>query len=197
MPIFFLTDQYPCISSLPFQAIQDRLGRLKSHPEEDIAKMMDASHVANDREGGRPPLSRALRLERDCLVRLGTSLGRCAEKLVCLALLDAQRMAARSPHSSGPEYANQWAYFVGALTPALDHTGMEAKVRGGGARRVLAKYKNCAHPLDPILTLFVASETSTSLQGVGCASDYDAEASMKMAQGLRREMEKMRMMMGS
>jgi hypothetical protein len=135
MPIFFLTDQYPCISSLSFQAIQDRLGRLKSHPEEDIAKMMDASHVVNDREGGRPPLSRALRLERDCLVRLGTSLGRCAEKLVCLALLDAQRMAARSPHSSGPEYANQWAYFVGALTPALDHTGMEAKVRGGGAPR--------------------------------------------------------------
>ena len=156
---------------------------------------MDASHVVNDWEGGRPPLSRALRLERDCLVRLGTSLGRCAEKLVCLALLDAQRMAARSPHSSGPEYVNQWAYFVGALTPALDHTGMEAKVRGGGLPRG-AKYKNCAHPLDPILT-FVASETHTSLQGVGCASDYDAEASMKMAQGLRREMEKMRMMMGS
>ncbi len=101
-------------------------------------------------------------------------------------------MAARSPLSSGPEYVNQWAYFVGALTPALDHTGMEAKVRG----HVLAKYNDCAHPLDPILT-FVASETHTSLQGVGCASDYDAEASMKMAQGLRREMEKMRMMMGS
>jgi hypothetical protein len=115
---------------VPFQAIEDRLGRLKSHPEEDITMMMDASHVVNDWEGGRPPLPRALKLERDYLFRLGTSLGRCAEKLVCLALLDAQRMAARSRFASGPDYIGQWAYFIGALTPALDHTEMETKVRG-------------------------------------------------------------------
>lgn len=127
---FFLqTNQNLFVSPSSFQAIQDRLGRLKSHPEEDIATMLDASHVVNDWRGGRPPLSRALKLERDCLVRLGISLGQCAEKLVCLALLDALRMAARSPYASNPEYTHQWAYFIGALTPALDHTEMETKVR--------------------------------------------------------------------
>ncbi|KAL3775657.1 hypothetical protein ACHAW5_008127 [Stephanodiscus triporus] len=147
-----------CRCSDASRAIQDRLVRLKSHPEEDITKMLDASHVMNDWRVERPPLSRALMLERDYLVRLGISLGRCAEKLVCLALLDALRMAARSPYASKPEYTHQWAYFIGALTPALDHTEMETK-------------------------------------GIGCASGYDVEASMTMARGLRREMEKMRINM--
>lgn len=133
---FFLPVSHRCFLRSSCQAIHDRLGKLKTHPEEDVIKMLDASRVTNDwGGGGRPPLSRALKLERDCLLRLGTSLGRCAEKLVRLALLDAQRMATtRPPSASRPDCIQQWAYFIGALTPALDHTEMETKVRSGASR---------------------------------------------------------------
>ena len=67
-------------------------------------------------------VSYALAIERKCLSQLGTSLGQCAEKLVCLALQDVRRMATRTVPSSNVQ---QWAYFIGALKPALDRTEME------------------------------------------------------------------------
>jgi hypothetical protein len=54
-------------------------------------------------------------------------MGQCTEKLICLALLDAQRMVTRSSHSPMPEYIRQWEYFSEALTPALDYTEIELK----------------------------------------------------------------------
>ena len=79
----------------------------------------------NDTQNG--PLSHALKLEREYLFQLGSILGQCAEKLICLALQDARRMSARTTPTA--ETAHQWAYFIGALTPALDHTEIESKVR--------------------------------------------------------------------
>ncbi|KAL7539868.1 hypothetical protein ACHAXR_012321 [Thalassiosira sp. AJA248-18] len=107
------------------RAIQDRLNALTC-PEEDITKLFDASNVMDESWRGQP-LSHALKLEREYLFQLGSSLGRCAEKLVCLALQDARRMATRPPSISQPESSHQWAYFIGAMSPALDHTEMETK----------------------------------------------------------------------
>lgn len=122
------------------QAIEDRLNKLRARPEEDITQMMDASSVVNNSRTDQP-LSHALKLERDYLVELGSLLGRCAEKLVCLALQDARRMSKVS--SPVHEAARQWAYFVGALTPALDHTEIESKgvgcsFAGGSAESAMA-----------------------------------------------------------
>jgi hypothetical protein len=145
-----------CRCSDASRAIQDRLGRFKSHPEENIVTMLDASHVRNDTGlGWRPSLSQTIEVERDYLIRLGTSMGQCTEKLITLALLDAQRMVTRSSHSPMPEYIRQWEYFSEALTPALDHTEIE-------------------------------------LKGVGCAVGGDTKASMALAQGLRRVIDRMR-----
>ena len=146
-----------CRCSDASRAIQDRLGRFKSHPEEDIVTKLDASHVRNDTSVGISSLSQALELERDYLIQLGTSMGKCTEKMICLALLDAQRMATRSSHTSMHDI-RQWEYFSEALTPALDHTEIEMK-------------------------------------GVGCAVGGDTEASMAMAQGLRREIDRIRLML--
>jgi hypothetical protein len=91
-----------------------------------FSNIMDESLRRNQR-----PLSDALDLERDYLVKLGSTLGQCAEKMVCLALQDARRMASRSSLSPGiskSETLNQWSYFITAITPALDHTEMETKV---------------------------------------------------------------------
>ena len=90
--------------------------------------MLDASNVNSGLQRNQP-LSNALALEREYLFQLGTSLGRCAEKLVCLALQDARRMSARSPTRPMRESARDWAYFIGALTPALVHTEIDTKVR--------------------------------------------------------------------
>merc|ERR1711957_1076105 len=79
---------------------------------------------------GQLPLSTALDLERDYLVELGSTLGQCAEKLVCLALQDARRMASSfslSPSMSKSQVFKQMAYFIEAMAPALDHTEMETK----------------------------------------------------------------------
>ena len=141
---FSLPASRRCFLRSLFQAIQDILGKLKAHPKEEIIKMLDASRVGCDSGGtGRPPLSRALKIERDCLLRLGTSLGRCAEKMVRLALLDAQRMASTRPSMSRHEYIHQWAYFIGALTPAIDHTKMETRVSSGASRAFLPYVQNC------------------------------------------------------
>ena len=73
-------------------------------------------------------VSHALSIERECLSQLGAALGQCAEKLIALALQDARRVGSTNSSSlSTPEYAQQWAYFIGALTPALDHTEMDTK----------------------------------------------------------------------
>ncbi|KAL3807471.1 hypothetical protein ACHAXA_006300 [Cyclostephanos tholiformis] len=146
------------------------------------------SRMIGREERGR--LSRALKLERDCLVRLGISLGRCAEKLVRLALLDAQRMAAtRPPPASRTEYIHQWAYFIGALTPALDHTEMETKVCR------IAYNRSC--PRITITNISTRIVVTLHLSGVGCAFDDYSGASMTAALGLRRELENMRSLMGS
>lgn len=115
-----------CRCSDGSRAIQDRLNALKSHPEEDITKMLDASNVRSETWSDQP-LSQTLNLEREYLFQLGSTLGQCAEKLVCLALQDARRMAASSSSISKPENLQEWAYFIGALTPALDHTEMDKK----------------------------------------------------------------------
>lgn len=87
--------------------------------------MLDASNVMNEARRDQP-LSRALKLEPEYLFQLGSVLGQCAEKMVCLALQDARRVAARS-YTLKPENPHEWAYFIGAMTPALDHTEMETK----------------------------------------------------------------------
>ena len=89
--------------------------------------MFDASNVTRELQGDQP-LSNALALEREYLLQLGTNLGHCAEKLVCLALQDARRMLARSSTKPMRETALEWAYFIGALTPALVHTEIDTKV---------------------------------------------------------------------
>jgi hypothetical protein len=99
------------------RAIEDRLASMKSHPEEDITTLLKSSLLAPNSKGDQ---SFQLQLEKEYLLELGSCLGRCAEKLVSLALQDARRMS---------EYKNdqEWAYFVGAMTPALDHTQVETK----------------------------------------------------------------------
>ncbi|KAL9186739.1 hypothetical protein ACHAXT_010459 [Thalassiosira profunda] len=109
-----------CRCSDAARAIQDRLNTL-SQPETDVTKMFGASQAMADSRSVQP-LSNALNLERECLIQLGSSLGRCAEKMVCLALHEARRMAAATPSDQS---SHEWAYFIGALTPALDHTQME------------------------------------------------------------------------
>merc|ERR1712161_115581 len=94
---------------------------LKSHAEEDITKMMDASAF-----GSMPPLSHALQLERTYLLDLGERLGRCAEKLVSLALQDSRRVAKQVLLGSSLERIDL-AYFISTLRPALEHTEIEAK----------------------------------------------------------------------
>ena len=106
-----------CRCSDASRAIQDRLASMKSHPEEDITTLLKSSLLAPNSKGDQ---SLQLQLEKEYLLELGSCLGRCAEKLVSLALQDARRMS---------EYKNdqEWAYFVGAMTPALDHTQVETK----------------------------------------------------------------------
>jgi hypothetical protein len=109
------------------QAIHDYLKTLEAHPEEDVTKMLHVSHVTNESQRVRH-LSGVLKREREYLSQLGEILGRCAEKLVCLALQDARRIALRPSSSITPESTYQRAYFVGAFTPTLDHTEIESKV---------------------------------------------------------------------
>jgi len=113
-----------CRCSDASRAIEDRLNVL-SRPETDITKMLDFSHV--DKSRWDYPLSHALKLEREYLLQLGSCLGQCAEKLVCLAIQDARRMAAIRSQSPSGIPKSEWAYFVGAMAPALDHTEMENK----------------------------------------------------------------------
>jgi len=119
-----------CRCSDASRAIQDRLNVL-SRPETDMTKMLDSSNVMDESsQRDQLPLSHALNLEREYLFQLGCTLGQCAEKLVCLALQDARRMATRSSLSSSvstSESFHEWAYFIRAMTPALDHTEMETK----------------------------------------------------------------------
>ena len=89
--------------------------------------MFDASNVVEKSMVGQP-LSHALKLERELLVQLGSKLGQCAEKLVCLALQDARRMSVASSSISKTDFINEWDYFIGSITPALDHTQIETKV---------------------------------------------------------------------
>ena len=100
-----------------------------------MTKMLDSSNVMDElSQRDQLPLSHALNLEREYLFQLGSTLGQCAEKLVCLALQDARRMATRSSLSSSvstSESFHEWAYFIRAMTPALDHTEMETKVSNG------------------------------------------------------------------
>mmetsp|Transcript_10291 Transcript_10291/g.25186 ORF Transcript_10291/g.25186 Transcript_10291/m.25186 type:complete len:136 (-) Transcript_10291:301-708(-) len=88
--------------------------------------MLDASNVTIETPRDHQ-LSHGIKLEREYLSQLGYRLGQCAEKLVCLALQDARRMAARSPTRPMHETSCEWAYFIGALTPALAHTEMVTK----------------------------------------------------------------------
>ncbi|KAK1735048.1 hypothetical protein QTG54_014114 [Skeletonema marinoi] len=109
-----------CRCSDASRAIEDRLASMKSHPEEDITTLLSSSIVNPNSQGDQTLLSQSLQLEKEYLVEVGSCLGQCAEKLISLALQDARRMS---------EYENdqEWAYFVGALTPALDHTQVESK----------------------------------------------------------------------
>ena len=90
--------------------------------------MLDASHFRDESVLDRLPLSHAMQLERENLLQLGSSLGRCAEKLIGLALQDVRRMLSVSTGVNGHEMAQEWAYFYGAMAPALDHTQVESKV---------------------------------------------------------------------
>jgi hypothetical protein len=109
-----------CRCSDASRAIEDRLASMKSHPEEDITTLLNSSLVNPNSQGEQRLLSQSLQLEKEYLVEVGSCLGKCAEKLISLALQDARRMT---------EYENdqEWAYFVGAMTPALDHTQVESK----------------------------------------------------------------------
>jgi len=109
-----------CRCSDASRAIEDRLASMKSHPEEDITTLLSSTIVNPNSQGDQRLLSQSLQLEKEYLVEVGSCLGQCAEKLISLALQDARRMS---------EYANdqEWAYFIGAMTPALDHTQVESK----------------------------------------------------------------------
>jgi len=117
-----------CRCSDASMAIEGRLSVI-SRPEIDMTKMFDSSNVMDVSRSDQPPLSHVLRLERECLLQLGSALGRCAEKLMCLALQEVRRMATRSLSSniSKTQSVHEWAYFIGAMTPALEHTEMETK----------------------------------------------------------------------
>lgn len=82
---------------------------------------MHVAHVKGESQGA------LYKRELEYLIQLGEILGRCAEKLVCLALQEARRMASRPSAADTPENTYQWAYFVGALTPTLDHTEIETQ----------------------------------------------------------------------
>lgn len=120
--------QISYISHLHLQAIHDYLNTLSSYPEEEITEMFHVATVANESQTVRNPAS-IFKREREYLAQLGDILGRCAEKLVCVALQDARRRALMLSEAATPENKYQWAYFIGALTPALDHTEIETKVR--------------------------------------------------------------------
>ena len=102
------------------RAVEDRLISMKTHPEDDITTLMSSSIVNPNSFGDQRLLSESLQLEKEYLYEVGSCLGKCAEKLINLALQDARRM---SSHTNDQE----WAYFVGAITPALDHTQVESK----------------------------------------------------------------------
>jgi hypothetical protein len=114
-----------CRCSDASRAIQDRLKAL-SRPEEDITKMLGASNVLNV-SGSNQPLSKSLDVEREYLSQLGSSLGRCAEKMVCLALQEARRLLSGASSISQGDTRDQWAYFIVAMAPALDHTEIDTK----------------------------------------------------------------------
>ena len=109
-----------CRCSDAARAIEDRLASMKSHPEEDITTLLGSSIFNPNSQGDQRLLSQSLQLEKEYLYELGSHLGQCAEKLISLALQDARRM-------SDYENDQEWAYFVGAMTPALDHTQVESK----------------------------------------------------------------------
>ncbi|KAL7435715.1 hypothetical protein ACHAXM_004800 [Skeletonema potamos] len=109
-----------CRCSDAARAIEDRLASMKSHPEEDITTLLGSSIFNPNSQGDQRLLSQSLQLEKEYLFELGSHLGQCAEKLISLALQDARRM-------SDYENDQEWAYFVGAMTPALDHTQVESK----------------------------------------------------------------------
>lgn len=117
-------DSHVCIST---QAIRDYLKTLEVHPEEDVTRMLHISLVTNESHRVRH-LSDVLKREHGYLSQLGEVLGRCAEKLVCFALQDARRIALKLSSATTPESTYQWAYFVGAYTPTLDHTEIEIEV---------------------------------------------------------------------
>lgn len=123
------------------QAIHDYLNTLSSDPEEEITKMFHVATVANELQTVRNP-AWIFKRERECLAQLGDILGRCAEKLVCLALQDARRRALMLSEAATPENKYQWAYFIGALTPTLDHTEIETKVRHS-CTRIFISFPAC------------------------------------------------------
>ena len=89
--------------------------------------MLGASNVLNV-SGSNQPLSKSLDVEREYLSQLGSSLGRCAEKMVCLALQEARRLLSGASSISQGDTRDQWAYFIVAMAPALDHTEIDTKV---------------------------------------------------------------------
>jgi hypothetical protein len=124
------------------QAIHDRLKTLESRPEEVVTNMLRVSNVMNESQRVRH-LSGVLKRERDYLTDLGARLGQCAEKLVCVALQDARRMASRPTSSATSETTYQWAYFVSALNPTLNHTEIESKVSRAMTICVLRQFDFC------------------------------------------------------
>ena len=147
--------------------------------------MFGASNVMNV-SGANPPLSKALDVERDYLFQLGSNLGRCAEKLVCLALQEARRMLTGASSISQGDALNQWAYFIAAMTPALDHTEIDTKV--STMFDVMNKLM-CIHSMYSLNISLVPRD----IQGVGCVIDGEnAEISKAMAQALRQELDKMK-----
>lgn len=132
---------------------------MKTHPEDDVSKMLDAYHVMDDRRN-QLPLSAAMRLEKAYLIELGSSLGRCAEKLVALALQDSKRMVSLAASTSGANangmMQDEWAYFFSAMVPALDHTQIETKV---------SKLNCIWRCLFPMICFLPSSRCSVCLEG--------------------------------
>ena len=196
----FLLDFYltSCaVFSRLIQAIEDRLNSMKSHPEDDISKMLDASHVMDKSHGLNSLVSHSMQIEREYLIQLGSSLGSCAEKIVCLALQDARRMI--SILTSAPEemaqheMSKELAYFCAAMMPALEHTQIETKVSSDMITFKCTPSLICDfHAYIHILILFIHQPKYFS-QGVGCPfMDGNKETSKAMAQALRQEIEKIR-----
>ena len=103
--------------------------KVPTSQETELSVMMDLTNIIDAGDGRLAHSKEILTVEQNALIELGPRIASCVEKLLCLALSQAQFLTAQvksiSPDNKMKFVLNE---FSAVLITALDYTELETKV---------------------------------------------------------------------